>query len=172
MNTGNRIGRLVTVAATVAGLAACGSGNDATIPRADYQERANAICGPAIDAMDDIVQPAIEANLATMGSEPFDPEQLQTFYRTLIEPTDRAGNLIDEMLAALRKLPRPDEHADDFQELWADIDTTMDRARADIATAAADPDAASELWNIDTSPFTPIDARATQLGVPDCTIDT
>ena len=43
--------------------------------------------------------------------------------------------------------------------LWADIDTTMNRARADIATAATDPDAASELWDIDTSTFTPIDAR-------------
>ncbi len=172
MNPITRIVRLATIAATVAGLASCGSGNDATISLADFQERANAICAPAIDDIDDIVQPAIEANLATMGSEPFDPNELRTFYGTLIEPTDRADTLIDDMLDSLRQLPRPDERADDFQELWADIDTTTDRARADIATAAADPDAAAELWDVDTSPFTPIDARASQLGVPGCTLDT
>ena len=166
MNPTIRIGRLATIATTVAGLASCRSGNDATISLADYQERANAICVPAIDDMDNIVQPAIEANLATMGSEPFDPNELQTFYGTLIEPTDRAGTLIDDMLDSLRRLPRPDERADDFQELWADIGTTTDRARVDIATAAANADAAAELWDLDTSPFTPIDARAPNSACP------
>ncbi len=65
------------------------------------------------------------------------------------------------MLDALRELPPPDEHAEAFQQLWTDIATTMRQARADIATAAARPDAARTLWDIDTSPFTPIDARAT-----------
>ena len=168
----NRAARLAAITATVAALVSCGSRNEGTIQLADYQERANAICAPAIAAMNDVVQPVIETNLATMGTEPFDPTDLQQFYRTLIAPTDRAGDLIDDMLDTLRQLPRPDEHADDFEMLWADIDTTMTRARADIATAATAPSAARELWDIDTSPFTPIDARATQLGLPDCTLDT
>jgi hypothetical protein len=107
-----------------------------------------------------------------MGAEPFEPPQLQGFYRALEEPTNAVGALIDRMLDSLRGVPQPDDRADDYAQMWDDIETTMDHARADIAEAADDPDAAVSLWDTDTSPFTPIDARTDQLGLPACALDT
>jgi hypothetical protein len=162
---------LAAIAAALATLASCGNGGSDAIEVHDYQRQVNAICTSAIDEMNGVVQPMIESTLASMGAEPFDPPQLQGFYRALTDPTDTAGALIDDMLDTLRELPRPAEHADDYTRLWADIDRTMAGARADIAEAAADPDAAIELWDIDTSPFTPVDTRSRELGVPACALD-
>lgn len=166
-----RVGRLATVTVVIGVFGSCAGDTHQDIALADYTTRAQAICAAAIGAMNGIVQPVIESTLATMGDEPFDGTELQQFYRTLIEPTDQAGRLIDEMLESLRGLPQPDEHAEDFEQLWDNIDTTMQKARADIANAAASPTAATELWDIDTSPFTAIDARGVEVGVPDCALD-
>jgi hypothetical protein len=166
------VGRLVTVTVAVGMLGSCASDTHQDITLADYTDRVQAVCAPAIGAMNGTVEPIIESTLTAMGEEPFDGTELQQFYRTLIEPSDRAGELIDDMLDTLRGLPQPDEHAEDFEQLWDDLDTTMQRARADIANAATSPTAAIELWDIDTSPFTTIDARATALGVPECAVDT
>jgi hypothetical protein len=166
------VGRLVAVTVAVGMFGSCASDTHQDIALADYAARVQAVCAPAIGAMNGTVQPVIESTLAAMGEEPFDGTELQQFYRTLIEPTDQAGELIDDMLDTLRGLPQPDEHAEDFKQLWDDLDTTMQKARADIANAAASPTAAIELWDIDTSPFTTIDARATTLGVPECALDT
>jgi hypothetical protein len=166
------VGRLVTVTVAIGMLGSCATDTHQDIALADYTARVQAICAPAIGAMNGTVQPVIESTLAAMGEEPFDGTKLQQFYGTLIEPTDQAGDLIDDMLDSLRGLPPPHEHAEDFEQLWDDLDATMQNARADIANAAASPTAASELWDIDTSPFMTIDARAADLGVPDCAVDT
>lgn len=171
MTTTGAVRRLTAAAMATVTWAACGSSAKDTIPLAVYQHRANAICGPAVEAMNDFIQPAIEATLAQLGPEPFDVSELQRFYRALSEPTHAAGEVIDDMLEALAGLPQPDAHADQFEQLWSDIDTTMDKARADIADATKDPGAAVDLWNIETSPFTAIDARAGELGVPQCGIN-
>jgi hypothetical protein len=165
---------VVALVATTLGAASssCGDGGGEAIPLPDYQRRANAICGPAIEEMNSVVEPVIEATLASMGTEPFEPPELQGFYRALEEPTDAAGAIIDHMLDSLRELPSPDERAEDYAQVWDDIETTMDHARADIAEAGDYPDAAVVLWDIDTSPFNAIDARADQLGVPACALDT
>jgi hypothetical protein len=162
---------LVTVTVAISTLGSCASDTHQDVALDDYTAQAQAICAAAIGSMNGTVQPVIESTLATMGDEPFDGTELQQFYRTLIEPTDQAGELIDDMLDSLRGLPQPNEHAEDFEQLWDDIDTTMYKARADIANAAASPTAATELWDIDTSPFTAIDARAENLGVPECALD-
>ena len=66
-------GRLAMIATRVVALASLRlRRNKGTIQLADYQERANAICGPAIAVMNDVVQPVIETTLATMGTQPFD----------------------------------------------------------------------------------------------------
>jgi hypothetical protein len=162
---------VATTAGIMVGCSSDGTTTD-TIGLADYQGQANAICAPAVGAMNSIVQPVIEGTLATMGSEPFSPAELQRFYQALIAPTDQARARIEAMLDALQRLAPPDQDGPDYAQLWDDIAATMAHARADIAAAADDPVAARELWDIDTSPFTPVDARARALGVPSCALDT
>ncbi len=152
-------------------LAACGSGRGETIAVSEYQRRANAICARATSAANAVVQPVIEDTLAGMGDEPFASDALQQFYRTLVPPTHSAGELVDEMLVSIRALSAPDERADDYRRLWARIEVTMKDARSDVVTAAANPAAASALWEIETSPFDELDVRAVALGVHDCTLD-
>ena len=138
----------------------------------EFERRANAVCEAAVAEMDAIVKPVIERHLSGLGEEPFTSEELQGFYRALLAPTAHATEIADQMFVTLRGLEASGARADDAAALWHKLESTLQRSNADVAEAANDPAAAIALWNTDVSPFADLDARAREVGLPGCTLDT
>ena len=113
---------LTSVGAITIGLAVsgCGGGSD-VLTRAEYASQANAICAPAIEAMDAEVIPVVTEMAHDIGEDDADPVRLQDLYAALIEPAAAARETASDMLRELRDLNAPSDIRDDVVGLWTDI---------------------------------------------------
>ena len=112
---------VLAVAAAGLVLVACGA-EDSGPSKAEYIERADAICAK--------IDPKVDAALLVAIDED-DPSEAQGALEAAL-PLER------QMLVELRALEKPDEGADEIDRIWAARQKVVDAAQA----ASRDPDAA------------------------------
>ena len=160
-----RLGGLVVIGLLVA---ACGG---ATITTDEYLDRVNSACAETSDRFDSAISEAAIEYLSPLGSEPYTDEQLLGLYTEMVKATNELEPALAGMFSGLRSLPEPDGDVSEIRQLLAEMEARFVVLSDTLAAASTDGAVARVQWDLEDPPLQVLNARATVLGVGDCTFD-
>lgn len=143
-----RLLAVLIVALVPLGLAACGDDDDGP-SKADYIEKADAICARSDKETDAIFDAGFE--------DPADPQPEEAQ-----EALKAALPVVKEDLEELKALEKPKDDEDEIDAIW----TAIEEGITTLEEASADPD--QSLVALTSEPFAPGEKLAGDYGMEDC----
>jgi hypothetical protein len=148
-----------------------GCSSDSTIPRSEYTQRVNELCGATTSEIDQTLTPVIEAYISGLSGGPPNDSEIMGLYSAVLPVARELDEVFGAMLADIRALPAPDVDADAFRAHWDQVEELWDQNVADVATASTDADAAQSLLAEPDPRLTPTNSEAVELGISECVFD-